>query len=87
MATQLTAFVAAGGKIEISGKTFAQEGKSSDGDISVATFKTPRATYQGVHCVNATVAGKPGAEVWSIIGTRRAVADFAIHEGRLYPLG
>ena len=86
MATQLTAFVAAGGKIEVRGRTFTLEGSAADGDIVVATFKGTRASYQGVLCTNTRIPGKPGAEVWSIIGSRSSIADFAIHDGRLYAL-
>lgn len=84
--SQLAAFVAAGGAITVKGRTFTLDGTAQDGDICVATFRTARASYHSVRCVKATVAGKPGAEVWSIIGPRAAIADFAIHDGRLYAI-
>lgn len=84
--SQLAAFVAAGGAITVKGRTFTLDGTAQDGDICVATFRTARARYQGVRCVNTTIASKPGAEVWSIIGTRAAIADVAIHDGRLYAI-
>ncbi|MCU1136814.1 MULTISPECIES: hypothetical protein [Stenotrophomonas] len=87
MATQLTAFVKAGNKIEVKGRRFTLDGTATEDDITVATFKTARGSYSGVLCVNTTVASKPGAEIWSIIGNSRAIAEFAIHEGKLFPLG
>ncbi|OGU22800.1 MAG: hypothetical protein A2580_11750 [Hydrogenophilales bacterium RIFOXYD1_FULL_62_11] len=86
MATQLLQYIAGGGDILVNGRTFILEGSSQDGDISVATFATARGRYTGVICVNARIPGKPGAEVWSIVGGRRTIATFAIHEGVLLPL-
>lgn len=83
---QLTNFIAAGGQIQIKGRTYTVEGSSQDGDTCVATFRGARASYPGVLCINTRVAAKPGAEVWSIIGTRAPIADFAIYEGKLYVL-
>lgn len=87
--TQLQAYVLAfGPRIEIKGRIFTLEGVSVDGDIAMATFKTPRSRYHGIRCNNARVAGRPGAEVWSILGNGRPreLASFAIHENRVMTL-
>lgn len=86
MPKQLAAFVAAGGRIVVNGREFTVEGVTEDADIRVATFRGPRAAYTGVWCPHTKVAGKVGAEVWSIVGPRKANANFAIHEGRLLAL-
>jgi len=82
--TQLATYIADNGKdLTINGRSFTVDGISRDADIAVATFKTLRASYFGVLCVNARVPGRPGAEVWSIVGGKRTLATFAIHEGAL----
>lgn len=87
MSTQLEAYVKNNGSlIEIGNRTFEFAGLTGDGDISVASFKTRKASYTGILCSNTTVAGHPGAEVWSIISKAREVAHFAIHQGRILPL-
>lgn len=68
--TQLAAFVAAGGRITLGRLEFTLDGVAEDDDIKVATFRGPRATYTGVVSINAVLPGRPGAEVWSIVGSR-----------------
>lgn len=83
--SQLSAYIRANGNaLSIKGRTFTVSGVSSDADISVATFNTGRASYTGVLCINAKIAGKPGAEVWSIVGGRKTQATFALHAGALF---
>lgn len=98
--TQLAAFVASGGRITLGGREFTLGGVAEDGESKVVTFRGPRTTYTGVMCVNVTLPGKPGAEVWSnavlpgklgaeagsIVGSRRTVGSFAIHQGQFIPL-
>lgn len=84
--TQLAAYVASGGRITLGRREFTLDDVAEDDDIKVATFRGPCATYTGVVCINAVLPGKPGAEVWSIVGSRRTVGSFAIHHGQLIPL-
>lgn len=86
MGTQLSSFVKAGNKIEVKGRHFTLNKSTMEDDITVATFKTARTSYLGVLCINTAIAGRPGAEVWSIVGNGRTIAEFAIHEGKLFPL-
>lgn len=67
-----------GPTIQVGRRFFTVEGRSSEGDIHVATFKTARTSYHGVLCINARVPGRPKAEVWSLIGAGRTVCEFAI---------
>lgn len=67
-----------GPTIQVGRRTFTVEGPASDGDIHVATFNTARTRYQGVLCINARVPHRPAAEVWSIIGSGRAICTFAV---------
>lgn len=84
--TQLAAFVAAGGRIDIKGRTFTVEGSPEDQQRKVLTLRSGTAEFRGILCMNAKVAGKPGAEVWSIMASRTHVATFAIHLGELAPV-
>lgn len=85
--TKLHAHVAQFGPQLILGRrTFAVEGISGDLETAVATFAGPRARYTGVLCINARVIGLNGAEVWSIIGSRREIARFAVHGGHIIAL-
>lgn len=86
--SQLKNYVAANGpELKLKTKTLTVEGISGEGDIQIGTFKAKSARYNGVYCMNAKLAGKPGAEVWSVIGPRgRTIADFAIHDNQLIPL-
>lgn len=88
MSTQLQEYVKLSGpNIEVGSRKFVVDGiAGEDKDLAVATFKTARASYSGVLCLNQRVVGRPGAEVWSIIGPRREVASFAIFEGKILPL-
>ena len=85
--TQLADYLRAHGQsITVRTRTFVVEGPDGDGDIHVATFRAPRASYHGVLCINARVPGAPTAEVWSVIGGRRTVCTFAVHAGSIVPL-
>lgn len=87
MSTQLEALIAANGPvIEVRGRTFTVEGVSGDGDIALATFKAKKASYTGIRYNNARVAGVPDAEVWSILGGKREIASFAVHDGKIKAL-
>lgn len=88
MSTQLKEYVKRSGpNIEVGSRKFVVDGiADEDNELAVATFKGPRASYSGVLCLNQRVVGRPGAEVWSIIGTRREVASFAIFEGKILTL-
>lgn len=83
---QLEAYVRTNGPtIEIKGRTYQVNGISRDGDIAIASFKTQKATYHGILCNNARVAGHAETEVWSIIGGTKAreIASFAIINAQL----
>lgn len=85
--SQLEAYVAqCGPVIRVRGRTFHVSGVDGEGDTTVATFVTTRSRYHGVRCVYARVAGRPAAEVWSLIAGRREFARFAIHDGSLLEL-
>lgn len=86
MAKQLLDFVRTGGQISLGARSFTLKGATTDGDISVATFASGTRQYTGVLCTNTKVPGKPGAEVWALMGSRRTLATFAIHDGRLLRL-
>lgn len=82
--TQLANYIAANGKsLTIKGRAFTVDEPIQEGDTALATFRTLRTSYTGVLCVNARVPGKPGAEVWSLVGGGKTQATFAIHEGAL----
>lgn len=82
--TQLATYMAANGNdLTIKGRAFTVDGPIQEGDTALATFRTMRTSYTGVLCVNARVPGKPGAEVWSLVGGGKTQATFAIHEGAL----
>lgn len=86
--TQLEAYVEArGAAIVLPKKTLTVDGVSSDGDIAVATFRVTKWEYTGVMCPKAKVFGRPGAEVWSVMGPRgRKIAEFAVHRGEIVPI-
>ncbi|UJJ60607.1 hypothetical protein [Rhodanobacter denitrificans] len=85
--TQLAAYIATNGTdLTIKGRAFTVDGPIQDGNTALATFSTQRTSYTGVLCVNARVPGKPGAEVWSLVGGGKTQATFAIHEGALLAL-
>lgn len=86
MATQLAAFLAANGPdIEVGGRRLSVG--TVDPDMQMACFKGPRATYTGVRCLNAKVAGDPTAEVWSVLGNRgQTIVEFAVSGGQLKTL-
>lgn len=87
--TQLQAYVQTIGPfIKVKERLFELVDVSVDGDLAMATFKTPRTSYHGIRCNDARVAGRPGAEVWSILGNGqpRKIASFAIHENRILSL-
>ncbi|MGH8465701.1 MAG: hypothetical protein ACRER5_16280 [Pseudomonas sp.] len=86
MAKQLLDFVRSGGVIDLGTRQFTLDGSETDGDISVATFVSGSRSYTGVLCVNAKVPGKPDAEVWAIMGSKRTLATFAIHHNGLLRL-
>lgn len=86
--SQLKAYIEANGPgIAVKGKTFEVENLKDDGDIAMATFKSTRASYTGIRCNNTRVIGAQGAEVWSILGGKREIASFAIHNGAIKTLG
>lgn len=79
--------LAKAGSLSTGKRAYAIEGVSSDGDITIATLATPRARFTAIHCVNTRVAGRPGAEVFSVINSSgREVDCFAIHGGAIIPL-
>ncbi|MEY2117091.1 hypothetical protein [Rhodanobacter sp. FW106-PBR-R2A-1-13] len=85
--SQLARYLAANGnEVVVKGRRFTVEGPDTDGFTDIATFKTARASYHGVLCVNAKVVGRPGAEVWAVVVGRKTQASFAIHEGMLLAL-
>ncbi|MBU0501440.1 MAG: hypothetical protein KJ558_10115 [Gammaproteobacteria bacterium] len=86
--SQLESYVAQNGaSLDIKGRAFCVEGVSANGNVAVGTFKAKKAVYTGVLCNNARVAGRPGAEVWSIIsGNGRQVACFAVDAGQIQAL-
>lgn len=86
--TQLESLVASNGaEITVGGKVFVVEGVSTDRDISVGTFRSRKASHTGILCNQATVTGKPGAEVWSLIsGKGREIAKFAVFNGKINTL-
>lgn len=85
--TQLQTFIDTNGPtLSVGCATFIVEGISGEPDLAVGTFRSARTSYHGVTCPRATVAGKPGAEVWAVIGGRSTRASFAIWNGTLIPL-
>ena len=52
------------------------------GHVALASFHT------GILYPNVTVLGRPGAEVWMIVGSSRGrkIAEFAVHEGKAHAL-
>lgn len=85
--SQLARYLAANcNEVVVKGKRFTVEGPDTDGFSDIATFKTARASYHGVLCVNAKVVGRPGAEVWAVVGGRKTQTTFAIHEGVILEL-
>jgi hypothetical protein len=93
MPLQLQDYIAAhGNELVIGRQRFMVQGISCEGegpdDTAIATVKAVRATYSAIRCNKTTVAGRPGAEAWSIISSGgRAIARFAVYEGRLLQLG
>jgi len=87
MKSQLQSYIESlGPQITVGRHQFTVDGISGEPDRAVATFRGPRANYTGVTSINGRVAGRPGAEVWSIVGSRRTMARFAIHQGELVHL-
>lgn len=85
---QLRAFVEKHGpRLDLRGKVLTVEAISGDGDLQVGTFRATRATYTGVLCTKARVAGHPGSEVWAVLSASRTIASFAVHDGRLLVVG
>ncbi|GIK44917.1 MAG: hypothetical protein K8I30_02635 [Anaerolineae bacterium] len=79
----------AGATIEVAGKRFEVSNftDNRDIDLTLASFKSTRVTYDGMRLPKARVIGAPGAEVWEVFtSSGKKVAAFAIHEGRLRAL-
>lgn len=55
-------------------------------ELAAATFKSVRTEYVGVYCANSSVVGKPGAEVWAVLKGKGILLEFAVFDGKLYPL-
>lgn len=88
--SQLEALIEAeGNMIIVKGKAFAVSRIRSEDKLGFfADFHTLEASYQGMN-TRATVAGRPGAEVWEVFrlpGSGALVAKFAIHNGKLLAL-
>ena len=88
--TQLAAYIAShGATIEVGNRSFIVLGISGDRDLAVATFGGTRskARFTAVVSVNRNlVAGKPDAEVWSVVGSARTIARFAVWNDTIIPL-
>lgn len=87
MSTQLSRYIARhGAELKLRTKTLTVESLSGEGDLVVGTFRAVKASYTGVVCINARVAGRPNAEVWSVLASRRELASFAIDGDELISL-
>lgn len=89
MSTQLERLIeASGSAITLNAKTFLVTSITVQGNVGLASFHTPRAVHTGILCPNVTVLGRPGAEVWMILGSSRGrkIAEFAVHEGKAHPM-
>lgn len=85
--TALASYLAINGQnITVDRRLLTIERISSAGDLAVATFRSARSSYTGVVCPLATVPSLPGAEVWALVGNRRTIARFAIHNGTVHSL-
>lgn len=55
--------------------------------VIAATIQAPRSTYTAIPCKPGRVAGRPGAESWSILGSGgQMIAKFAIDRGEVLAL-
>lgn len=86
--TKLESYVEQNGaQIVVRDKKLTFEGATTAGNISVATLRGPRSVFSAVLCPYVRIAGKPDAEVWSVIGSAgRIVVEFAVSEGRLFAI-
>lgn len=89
MSTQLERLIlASGSAITLNAKTYQVTGITVEGSVALASFHTAKAVHTGILCPNVTVLGRPGAEVWMIVGSSRGrkIAEFAVHEGKAHAL-
>lgn len=88
--SQLERFIReVGDQIDVRGRQYTITEVKGDGDIVCAGLKSVRAEYTAIRCNNARVAGRPDAEVWSILsnGTRcREIGSFAVDNKRIKEL-
>ncbi len=90
MATQLQELIAKAGSsvIEVKGYNFYKQFEvgnfTGDSDIVLASFKSVRATYDGMLLPKCRVLGRPQAEVWEVFGKRgQKVVRFAVDNGQI----
>lgn len=69
-----------GRTLQVGGRQFEVTSITGDGDTVLAGVKSARAEYTAIRCNNSRVAGRPGAEVWSVLGNGkgRQIASFAV---------
>lgn len=61
--------------------------QDEEGDIELAGFKAARAEYTGMRLPKCSVAGRPGAEVWEVFGSKgKTVAKLAVFQGQILAL-
>lgn len=89
MSTQLELLIeASGSAITLNAQIYLVTSVTVEGNVGLASFHTSRAVHTGILCPNVTVLGRPGAEVWMIVGSGRGrkIAEFAVHEGKAHAL-
>lgn len=90
MGTQLQDLIAKSGNnhIEVKGysfhKNFEVGNFTGDSELMLASFKSVRATYDGMLLPKCRVLGHPQAEVWEVFGKRgQKVVRFAVDQGQI----